>query len=165
MGGRRNPFEAPEPQTAASPAPSIYDSLRVAAPRKRNRHWEKDHQSQKVVYRGVDPKLALQVRTVSDKLRVPAGEVARAFIEHALRAYSEGDLNLDPRPNPLRLRMTLFPSSASSPRNQAAKRPEKSKPGEAAWRVVTTWRGFPEDLKHEMARVARALLPARVRGL
>lgn len=154
MTPRRNPFESPEPVPTAASTPSIYDSLRVANPRKRNRQWERQHQDQKVVYRGIDSKLAQQIRTVSDKLRVPAGEVARALIEHALRAYAEGDLSLVPRPNPLRLRMTLFPSSTSAPRKQTAQVSTKSKPAEAAWRVVTTWRGFPQELKHEIAALA-----------
>ncbi|MBK8821866.1 MAG: hypothetical protein IPN58_04430 [Anaerolineales bacterium] len=117
MSKRRNPFETSESTPVAVHPPSIYDSLRVAAPRKRNRQWEKEHQSHKVVYRGVDPKLSLKVKSIAGDLLVPSGEVARAVIEYALRGYEQGDLDLHPRPNPLRMRMTLFPSSDSARSN------------------------------------------------
>ena len=150
MAARRNPFEAL--QLSATP-PSLLDSLRVAAPRKRNRTWEKQHQAQKVVYRGVDPKLAVEVKAIAQKLRVPEGEVARALIEYALQAYAEGDLDLDPRPDPDRMRMTLFPSSGRSPKNRVGQEPARSKP-QSSWRVVTTWRGFPPELRQEISVLA-----------
>jgi hypothetical protein len=150
MTGRRNPFQTPEPAAAST----IYDALRVASPHKRNRQWEKEHQGQKVVYRGVEPKLALQVKTISQSLRVPEGEVARALIEHALHAYADGDLDLNPRPNPLRMRMTLFPTSQDAPRNRITIKPRKRKGRESSWRVVTTWRGFPMELKQEISALA-----------
>src|SRR5690606_38186799 len=104
-----------EAQPVVVAPPDLYESLRVAEPRKRNRHWEKQHQSHKAVYRGVDPKLSLQVKSIAGDLCVPEGEVARAIIEHALRCYERGDLDLNPRPNPYRLRMTLFPTHESLP--------------------------------------------------
>ena len=113
MTGRRDPFDKTETPIPVQP-PSLYDSLRVAAPRKRNRQWEKQQQSRKVVYRGIDPKLALKVKTIADDLLVPAGEVACAVLEYALRSYERGDFDLHPRPNPERMRMTLFPQSGSS---------------------------------------------------
>ena len=154
MKRRRNPFEDTAPAPAPTPAPTIYDSLRGAAPRKRNRQWEKNHQSHKVVYRGVDPKLALQVKTIAGELIVPDGEVARALLECALRAYAEGDLDLDPRPNPYRMRMTLFPTSGTSRHHEAPAKFKSRKPPEALWRVITTWRGFPAQLKNEIAALA-----------
>ena len=95
MTGRRDPFDKTETPNAAQP-PSLYDSLRVAAPRKRNRQWEKQQQNRKVVYRGIDPKLALKVKTIADDLLVPAGEVACAVLEYALRSYERGDYDLHP---------------------------------------------------------------------
>ena len=157
MSKRRNPFETSDPVLVATAPPSIYDSLRVAAPRKRNRQWEKQHQNQKVVYRGVDPKLALQVKSIAGDLLVPAGEVARAVIEYALRAYEQGDLDLCPRPNPYRMRMTLFPDSDSARSYDKPSRPArtaKRKQLESLWRVITTWRGFPNELKQELAHMA-----------
>ncbi len=157
MTKRRNPFQVSEPDQVTVTPPSIYDSLRVASPRKRNRQWEKEHQSHKVVYRGVDPKLSLKVKSIADDLCVPAGEVARAVIEYALRGYEQGDVDLHPRPNPLRMRMTLFPSSDSA---RSYERPMKSaittkrKQPESLWRVITTWRGFPPELKKELAALA-----------
>jgi len=154
MTPRRNPFDSTEAAPTVAAPPSIYDSLRVAAPRKRNRQWEKEHLIQKVVYRGVDPKLALQVKTIAGDLLVPEGEVARALVEHALRAYAEGDLNFTPCPNPLKMRMTLFPSSDSPRNHDKPKKATKQKSSSTAWRVITTWRGFPVDLKNEIAALA-----------
>ena len=154
MTKRRNPFEISELPPVATHPPSVYDSLRVAAPRIRNRQWEKEHQSHKVVYRGVDPKLALQVKTIAGDLLVPSGEVARAVIEYALRGYEQADLDLHPRPNPYRMRMTLFPSSDSARSYDRPIKLSKRKKTESLWRVITTWRGFPPELKKELAALA-----------
>ncbi len=154
MTKRRNPFEISESTPVAVHPPSIYDSLRVAEPRKRNRQWEKEHQSHKVVYRGVDPKLSLKVKTIADDLHVLSGEVARAVIEYALRGYEQGDLDLYPRPNPDRMRMTLFPTSDSARSYDRPKRLSKRKQPESLWRVITTWRGFPPELKKELSALA-----------
>jgi len=154
MSNRRNPFETSEPTPTVITPPSIYDSLRVAAPRKRNRQWEKEHLTQKVVYRGVDPKLALKIKSIAGDLLVPEGEVARAVIEFALRGYEQGELDLDPRPNPYRIRMTLFPASElMRSYDKPAKSSKRNQP-EAHWRVITTWRGFPPGLKKELAALA-----------
>lgn len=154
MTKRRNPFEPSESTPVAVHPPSIYDSLRLAEPRKRNRQWEKEHQSHKVVYRGVDPKLSLKVKTIAGDLLVPSGEVARAVIEYALRGYEQGDVDLHPRPNPLRMRMTLFPSSDSARSYDRPTKLSKQKHPESLWRVITTWRGFPPELKKELAALA-----------
>jgi hypothetical protein len=153
MSKRRSPFETSnETLPVVAAPPDLYESLRVAEPRKRNRHWEKQHQSHKAVYRGVDPKLSLQVKSIASDLCVPEGEVARAIIEHALRCYERGEFDLNPQPNPYRMRMTLFPThdSLSMPTRS---RSSKQKP-EALWRVITTWRGFPPELKRELSALA-----------
>ena len=149
MTRRRNPFVILEQTSAANPAPGIYNSLRITSPRKRNRQWEKEHQNQKAVYRGVDPKLALKVKSIAGDLLVPSGEVASAVIEYALRGYALGELDIYPRPNPYRMRMTLFPASTLS-----RARSSKQKQPEALWRVITTWRSFPPELKKELAALA-----------
>jgi hypothetical protein len=157
MSKRRNPFETSEPAkgvTTPPTLPNVYDSLRVASPRRRNRQWEKEHQSQKAVYRGVDPKLSLRVKSIADELKVPTGEVARAVIEYALRAYEQGDLDLHPRLNPDRLRMTLFPTSDSVHSYNQTTRSSKRKQPKDSWRVITTWRCFPPELKKELAGLA-----------
>jgi len=157
MTQRRNPFETSEPArrvTTPSTLPSVYDSLRVASPRNRDRRWEKEHQSHKVVYRGVDPKLSLKVKTIAGDLLVPAGGVARAVIEYALRAYEQGDLDLRPRLNPYRLRMTLFATPDSARSFDRPARPSKRKQPGSLWRVITTWRSFPPELKKELAALA-----------
>ena len=153
MSNRRNPFgEIPDETTPASP-PDIFESLPVAEQRQRNRGWEKKNQDQKVVYRGVDPKAALQVREIADELKVPTGEVARALLEYGLDAYSRGDLDLDPRLNPERLRMTLFPKG-DLPKRKAVGKKKKAK--EETWRVITTWRNFSAELKEEIGVLASA---------
>lgn len=154
MNTRRNPFETSQTIEAVIPSPNIYDSLRVAAPRKRSRQWEKKHQSHKAVYRGVDPKLALKVKSIASDLNVPEGEVARAVIEYALCAYQQGELDLIPRLNPNRMRMTLFPASVPAHIYEEAVKPKKQRPPEELWRVITTWRGFPPELKKELSALA-----------
>lgn len=155
MSDRRNPFEKlPNETTPASP-PDIFESLPVAEPRQRDRVWEKKHQDQKVVYRGVDPKAALRVREIAAELNVPTGEVARVLLEYGLDAYSRGDLNLAPRPNPARLRMTLYPSAdTDAPAREIRRSTKKKAIREKAWRVITTWRNFSPELKHEIAVLA-----------
>lgn len=153
MSNRRDPFITSEAATPSIP-PSIYDSLRVAEPRTRNRQWERERQNQKVTYRGVEPKLALKVQSIAGELHVPEGEVARAVIEHALRAYERGDLDLYPRPDPNRMRMTLFPSSDSPRFSSQPKKPKHHSHSTPGWRVITTWRGFPPELKRELSALA-----------
>ena len=153
MSDRRNPFgKTPDASIPASP-PDIFESLPVAAPRERDRAWERKNHNRKAVYRGVDPKAALQVKQIAADLQVPTGEVARALLEFGLDAYSRGDLNLSPRPNPARLRMTLFPSGDMPARSARKSGKRKSASGEG-WRVITTWRNFSPELKHEIAVLA-----------
>lgn len=153
MTGRRDPFDKTETPNPVQP-PSLYDSLRVATPRKRNRQWEKQQQSRKVVYRGIDPKLALKVKAIADDLLVPSGEVACVVLDYALRSYERGDFDLHPRPNPERMRMTLFPRSDSAYSINRPQRTSKQKQPEALWKVITTWRGFSPELKQELATLA-----------
>lgn len=151
MSPRRNPFETAAPP--AAPA-GLYEALRVAEPRRRSRQWEKQHGQHKAVYRGVDPKLTLQVKAIAGDLLVTEGEVARALIEHALQAYTRGAFDLYPRPNPQRLRMTLFPTrEGRNPLSQHLQ-PVRGKRPAAHWRVITTWRNFPPELKREVSALA-----------
>jgi hypothetical protein len=136
--------------------PNIYDALRVASPRKRNRRWEKEHQSQKAVYRGVDPKLALRIKTLAAELFVPEGEVARCILEYAMRAYEEAELDLVPRPHPLRVRRTLYPALQSSRGYPMRGKSKARKPPESSWRVITTWRSFSPELKRTISVLASA---------
>lgn len=154
MSRRRNPIETSETTPIVIPPPNLYDSLRVTPPRKRNRRWEKDHQHQKAVYRGVDPKLALKVKSIAGSLFVPDGEVARAIIEYALRAYAAGDLNLNPHPNPYRMRMTLFPTTDIFRNYDSAARLKCRKQADSLWRVIITWRCFSTELKKELTVLA-----------
>ena len=157
MNNRRDPFHQPEGETNIPAPPDIYDNLRVAEPRKRNRHWEKEHNSRKVVYRGVDPKLALRIKEIAGEFAVPEGEVARFLLEYGMRAYHEGDLDLIPHPNPDRMRMTLFPVEEPMQRANLSYKPRKPKRKKsigASWKVITTWRNFSPELKEEISDLA-----------
>ena len=157
MSKRRNPFDDKSPAKETLPKPpDIYESLRVAEPRQRNREWEKRHQSQKAVYRGVDPELVLQVKNIASEFSVRNGEVARFFLEHALHAYKTGKLKLMPSPNPTRLRMTLFPSQILSDEKGElpSHKSRRKKTGIPRWKVITTWRGFPPELKAEISELS-----------
>jgi hypothetical protein len=157
MNNRRDPFRQPGGEADTPAPPDIYDSLRVAERRKRNRHWEKEHNSRKVVYRGVDPKLALRVKELAGEFEVREGEVARFLLEYALRAYNEGDLDLIPYPNPNRMRFTLFPIEEPPQRANLSYTPRRTKRKKsigASWKVITTWRNFPPSLKEEISDLA-----------
>ena len=157
MNTRRDPFRQPGGEADTPAPPDIYDSLRVAERRKRNRHWEKEHNSRKVVYRGVDPRLALRVKKLAGEFEVREGEVARFLLEYALRAYDEGDLDLIPYPNPSRMRFTLFPLEEPPQRANLSYTPRRTKRKKtigASWKVITTWRNFPPELKEEISDLA-----------
>ena len=126
----------------------------VSVPCKRDRRWERQHQSHKVVYRGVDPKCSLRVKTIAQDLGVPTGQVARAVIEFSLRAHKQDDLDLRPRINPDRHRMTLFPPSDSGHPYRRYTKTTRRKDHRPVWKVVTTWRGFPPELKTKLAALA-----------
>jgi hypothetical protein len=151
MSKKRTPFPFPDPDPNT---PRIYRALHLDGPRPRNRQWEKEHQDQKVVYRGVEPKLAWKVKSMAEELSVPEGEVARRLIEHALHAYETGDLDLYPRPDPDGMRMTLYPSSDSTSIPGRSRQAKHRKHAQASWRVITTWRGFPSALKQELSVLA-----------
>ncbi len=152
MSKRRNPFDTSN--TTAVHPPSIYDSLRVASPRKRSRQWEKENLDCKVVYRGVESKLVMKVKSIAAELCVPQGEVASRILEHAMRAYEEGDLDLRPRPNPYRMRMTLYSSSQISGVYPMKGKPKARKSSGPSWRVITSWRNFTPDLKRTISALA-----------
>lgn len=151
MKQRRNPFQKESihlPET-------IYDNLRVAERRQRNRKWEKAAYQNKAVYRGVDPHLALRVKEIAGDLLVNSGEVARILLEYALRAYAECELELNPRPHPERSHWTLYPTETiSERRSRGGSRRKPKKQTESRWKVLTTWRGFPVALKNEIAALA-----------
>jgi hypothetical protein len=154
---RRNPLAETQPIQP----PDIYTNLRVAEKRTRSRQWEQTRLPHKAMYRGVDPQLALKVKQIAAELIVPVGEVARALLEYGLRAYFDGDLDLNPRPNPLSMRMTLFPvKEAGDERRKRGGLPARKKKTEteSGWRVIVTWRGFPPELKQEIAALASEAL-------
>lgn len=161
MPQRRNPFPslpATATETVSTPQPprTIYDSLRLASQKSRDRSWERRTYDGKAVYRGVDPHLALRVKEIAGDLMVSPGEVARKLLEYGLRAYAEGELNLDPRPHPERMHWTLYPTESTTARRARGGLPARKtkKPAQPCWKVLTTWRGFPPALKQEIAALA-----------
>ena len=58
-------------------------------------------------YRGISPELRDAIKKLAHSLCVNADEIARAFLEAAIQALRNGDLELEPRP--YSQRMTLFP--------------------------------------------------------
>jgi len=157
MNKRQDPFQRTNDENNIPTPPDIYDALRVAEPRKRNRRWEKEHNSRKVVYRGVDPKLALRVKKIAGEFEVPAGEVARFLLEYGMRAYNEGNLDLITYPNPNRMRFTLFPVDEPPQRANLPYKPRKTRRKKsigASWKVITTWRNFSPELKGEISDLA-----------
>jgi hypothetical protein len=90
---RRDPFEKlkageGEPAAHIPPAPSRA---------KRNREWEKAHNGVVATYRGIPPALQVEIKALATELGVPVGDVARAFLQHGLQAYSDGKLRLNAR--------------------------------------------------------------------
>ena len=154
MTNQPNPFEISRPTKHHLRPPGFDDSMFGIHTRKRNRHWEKEHQSHKAVYRGVDPKLALRVKSIAGDLLVPVGDVARVLIEFSLHAYEQGDLDLRSHIDPCRLRRTLFPSATSSLPQERPPGRSRRKKSASSWRVVTTWRGVPPELKKRIIALA-----------
>ena len=65
-----------------------------ASEAKRSRDWEKTHPV--TAYRGIPAELQAEIKEIADDLGVPAGDVARAFLVHGLKAYRAGTLKLAP---------------------------------------------------------------------
>lgn len=124
------------------------------SPRRRSRRWERQHQEEKVAYRGLDLKLVQKIQRLAAHLLVPQGEVARSLLEYSLQRYEEGFLNLVPRPNPMRIRMTLYPASSVSRKDLMKRKSKTSHQPEPSWRIITTWRNFSPELKRTIAALA-----------
>jgi hypothetical protein len=130
-------------------------------PAKRNRQWEKTHRPYRYV--NVPLELREQVLALAGYLLVPADEVARAFLEYALECVDEEKLQLQPRPNPLGRKMTLFPGDRTkgwrlivgTPQEMPSRRNKKSeqngKPHSAA-----SYR-LPDGLHNELCGLAMEL--------
>ena len=122
--------------------------------RRRSRRWEQKHQEEKVVYRGLDLNFVRQIQQLASNLLVPQGEVARSILEYSLHRYEQGFLNLVTRPNPLRMRKTLYPLSPTSRKNQMKRKSKTTTRPEPSWRNITTWRNFSPELKRTISALA-----------
>jgi len=63
---------------------------------KRNRSWEAKQRRNvgQVTYRGIPRELNVALLRIAAEHKVTVGEVARYFLEYALRAYQVGELSL-----------------------------------------------------------------------
>ncbi len=115
MGKRTSPFAHLVPSPAVDqgsdlvpeePTEAIPQALQHKPSRaKRNREWER--QQMRVTYRGIPTTLHERLKELAVELSVPVGDIVRAFLEHGLDAYEQGDLTLQPH---LRIgKMTLYP--------------------------------------------------------
>ena len=152
MNTRSDSYETSDHGKTISTPTGTSDSLGVASPRKRDRHWEKKHQSRKAVYRGVNPKYSLRVKSIAADLGLPAGKVASVLIGFSLRAYEQDDLDLRSHIRPNLARRTLYPKPEML-QNSGSKR--RSNPSQLKfWRVITTWRNFSPKLKRAISSLA-----------
>ena len=152
MNTTSDSYETSDHGKAVSTPTGTSDIPSVASPCKRNRQWEKKHQNRKAVYRGVDPKYSLRVKSIAADLGVPTGKVASVLIGFSLRAYEQDDLDLRPHIRPNLARRTLYPKPEMF-QNSGSKR--RSNPSQLKfWRVITTWRNFSPELKRTISVLA-----------
>jgi hypothetical protein len=111
---RRSAFEEWTSTPAAetpTPPPSPLDQMNVAAPRQRNREYEKRNRS--FTYRLTDKELGARIAAVAGSLQVTVDEVARAFVEVGIREARAGRIPFDSVPVVQR-RMTLYPTGSET---------------------------------------------------
>lgn len=111
---RRSAFEEWTSMPAAetlTPPPSPLDQMNVAAPRQRNREYEKRNRS--FTYRLTDKELGARIAAIAGSLQVTVDEVARAFVEVGIREARAGRIPFDSVPAVQR-RMTLYPTGSES---------------------------------------------------
>ena len=152
MNTTSDSYETSDHGKAVSTSTGTGDIPGVASPCKRNRQWEKKHQNRKAVYRGVDPKFSLRVKSIAADLGVPTGKVASVLIGFSLRAYEQDDLDLRPHIRPNLARRTLHPVSQNH-RKPDMKRKSNNSP-QTSWRVITTWRNFSPELRRTISALA-----------
>ena len=121
------------------------------SPYRRSRQWECRHLDEKVVYRGVHPGYARDVKRLAADLHVPQGEVACSLLEYSLLRYEQGFLDLVPRPHPKCLRMTLLPPLKNRRRKNMKRKSKSSIQEETSWRNITTWRNFSPETKRTIS--------------
>ena len=67
-------------------------------PAQRDRSWENAQRGKGIVvtYRGIPSELQARVKEIASEHGVPIGQLARRFLEYAVDAYENGDLELSP---------------------------------------------------------------------
>ncbi|GAP40920.1 hypothetical protein [Flexilinea flocculi] len=145
--------------------------------KKRSRKWEQVHRLETVTYRGIPQQVVDLIIKDAQSLSVPRDEVIRAFLEHGVRLYRNGEIKLLAYPNAQRMTLysegneggTILP--AQKPTNHkwladAFPVPEKKaggakkknfRKGQKAvpqWEIRVTFR-IPALLKEEVRSIAR----------
>jgi len=65
---------------------------------RRDRSWDAEHKDQVAHYRGIPPEVKREIINIAAELRVPVGQLARAFLEYGIEQYRSGALILEPKP-------------------------------------------------------------------
>jgi hypothetical protein len=117
------------------------DLIPVAPTRKkRNRDWDRAHQSEKITYRGIPQSNQDAVNELAESLGVPRDELVRAIFEFALLKVQIGALTIQPHPKAQR--MTLFPEKGH---------PSKDGPGTNSYREWLS-QAFPKPSTKQISR-------------
>lgn len=101
------------PATIPSPTEEPVKQMAVgrAVIKKRDRSWEAKNSAVTATYRPIPPELQAEIKNVANENMVRVGEVARLFLEHAMREYKAGRLKLSPQ---LRAsKYTLYPDDSA----------------------------------------------------
>jgi hypothetical protein len=117
------PVKKPEVETPLiTAAKQPLDLISIAVRRtKRNRDWDRSHQSEKATYRGIPKRLQETVSELAASLNVPRDELVRAFLEYSLSDLDSDRLILVAHPKAQR--MTLFPTSEASNSSSGKREP------------------------------------------
>jgi hypothetical protein len=104
---RRSIADIPDRETPSEPLDIL---TRRPSKAKRDRNWEKQKRETVGVasYRGIPTELNSEIKEIAQRLRVRIGDVARAFLEYGLEAYSQDELKLEPEVGEDG-KLTLFP--------------------------------------------------------
>ena len=120
------------------------DLIPVAPTRKkRNREWDRAHQSKKITYRGIPQSVQDAINDLAESLGVPRDELVRAIFEFALSKFEAGALMIQPYPKAQR--MTLFPEKGH---------PNKDRAGTNSYREWIN-QAFPKPSTKQISRLPK----------
>jgi len=163
---------APEPATPKQPL----DLIPVAPTRKkRNRDWDRAHQSEKITYRGIPQSIQNEINDLAASLGVPRDELVRAIFEFALSTVQKNGLAIQPHPKAQKMTLfpekgrssysgvgstpysdwlnQAFPKSGRSSASRSSKNHSREPQSKRRWEVRATYR-LPVDLKTQIKALA-----------